>query len=155
MQLTHRQLIRKTDKNYKFIDEACFKAKNIYNTALYIIRQLFCHQDAGNHTVKGYYINNIELEKRLRYINKFNAYTLSFNSVQQVFKVLNKNFLSFFALVKLWNEVKHLPDDIRPLKGKPNIPKYLDKKGRFQLNYTTNQFKIKGNYIHFPKKEGI
>ncbi len=44
MQLVERHCIDKKDPRYAAIDEAAFKSKNLYNAALYEMRQAFIHQ---------------------------------------------------------------------------------------------------------------
>ena len=41
MQLVEQTIISKSDPRYSVIDEAAFKSKNLYNAALYEIRQAF------------------------------------------------------------------------------------------------------------------
>jgi len=41
MQLTERHVIKRSDPRYAIIDEAAFKSKNLYNAALYLIRQAY------------------------------------------------------------------------------------------------------------------
>ncbi len=43
MQLVEQHCIRKSDPRYSVIDEAAFKSKNLYNAALYEMRQAFIH----------------------------------------------------------------------------------------------------------------
>lgn len=44
MQLVEQHVINKTDPRYVVIDRAAFASKNLYNAALYEIRQSFIHQ---------------------------------------------------------------------------------------------------------------
>jgi putative transposase len=44
VQLVEQHCIRKSDPRYSVIDEAAFKSKNVYNAALYEMRQAFIHQ---------------------------------------------------------------------------------------------------------------
>ena len=43
MQLVEQHIIDRCDPRYAVIDEAAFKSKNLYNAALYEIRQAFIH----------------------------------------------------------------------------------------------------------------
>src|SRR5260370_37649248 len=43
MQLVEQHVIDRKDPRYSVIDEAAFKSKNLYNAALYEIRQAFFH----------------------------------------------------------------------------------------------------------------
>ena len=44
MQLVEQHVIERDDPRYAVIDEAAVKSKNLYNAALYEIRQAFIHQ---------------------------------------------------------------------------------------------------------------
>jgi hypothetical protein len=44
VQLVEQHCISKNDPRYAIIDEAAFKSKNLYNAALYEMRQAFIHQ---------------------------------------------------------------------------------------------------------------
>lgn len=41
MQLVETQVIKKSDSRYKLLDDLCFHTKNLYNAALYEIRQYY------------------------------------------------------------------------------------------------------------------
>jgi len=100
----------------KELDDLTFKTKNLYNKANYIIRQEF--------------ITN------RKYISKFEMFTLckdldeykiigSTRIARCVLRTLDANWKSFFSCIKKWRENKQL------FKGQPNLPRYLDKNGRF------------------------
>lgn len=44
VQLVEQHCISRSDPRYSVIDEAAFKSKNLYNAALYEMRQAFIHQ---------------------------------------------------------------------------------------------------------------
>jgi len=44
MQLVEQHVISKNDPRYTVIDKATFASKNLYNAALYEIRQFFIHK---------------------------------------------------------------------------------------------------------------
>ena len=58
MQLVEQHVIDKHDPRYALIDEAAFKSKNLYNAALYEIRQSFIHE--------GKYLNYHEVQRRMQ-----------------------------------------------------------------------------------------
>lgn len=69
---------------------------------------------------------------------------------QQILKILEQNWKSFFASIKDYgkNPEKYL--------GRPKPPKYLHKeKGRFNVTFTNAQCKIIDGYIKFPNKLDI
>ena len=58
MQLTEQHVIDRNDPRYAVIDEAAFKSKNLYNAALYLIRQAFIFE--------GRYIGSYEMDKLMQ-----------------------------------------------------------------------------------------
>ena len=58
VQLVEQHCIDKQDPRYSVIDEAAFKSKNLYNAALYEMRQAFIHQ--------GVYLPYEEMDKRMQ-----------------------------------------------------------------------------------------
>ena len=122
------------------LDEYCFKSKNLYNYANYIIRQEFINN--------GKWIRYNELDKMLKEKeNSFDYRNMPMNSsAQQCLKLLDRNWKSFFASIKDYNN--------NPSKylGRPKLPKYKPKNGRNVLILTNQNCKIKNGYIKFPKK---
>jgi len=66
MQLVEQHRIDRYDPRWKPIDEATFKAKNLYNTALYVMRQTFIKHD-------GYIFPYAELDVLLRPTAQYQA----------------------------------------------------------------------------------
>src|SRR5258708_2406873 len=121
MQLVEQHLIKKTDPRYPAIDAACFASKNLYNAALYEVRQAFIFQRV--------YLNYNTMDKRMQSHEAYKA--LPAKVAQQVLKLLDKNWQAFFKAMATWRE--H-PEQ---LQGRPKLPKYKDKvKGRNILIYT-------------------
>lgn len=104
MYLTEKHNIKRLHPFYNECDRLCFQSKNIYNQGLYNVRQ--------------HYFNNKE------YLNYYGNYDLAktqecYNYLPkkvftQTLRLVDRNFKSFFALLKN-KEVKN------------RIPKYLDK----------------------------
>ena len=110
MYLTERHII----KNNKELDEVCFKSKNLYNKALYLIRQHYFE-------TKGY-INWVGINRILVDSKDTDYYSLPCKVSNQVLMLLDRNFKSFFASTKKKKNGKY----DKPVR----IPKYLDKQGR-------------------------
>ena len=118
MQLVEQHIIKKNDERYKILDEVCFKSKNLYNAALYEIRQHFFNTKQ--------FLNWFSVDRLFKEKKQDDYYSLPCKVSQQTLKLLNQNFKSFFSLLKKKNYIK-----------KKSIPKYLDKsKGRFVAVYT-------------------
>ncbi len=128
MQLVEKHTISKTDARFELIDRAAFASKNLYNAALYEIRQhfIFC----------GKYLNYNQMDKLMQ---KHEAYRALPRKVsQQVLKLLDKNWQSFFAAKRAYEE------DPSKFLGCPKLPGYKDKKeGRNILVYTLQKEKSK------------
>jgi len=89
MQLVEQHVISKTDPRYAAIDKAAFASKNLYNAALYEMRQSFIHQ--------GKYLYYNQMDKIMQ---KHETYRMLPSKVSQhVLKLLDKNWKSFFASV--------------------------------------------------------
>lgn len=132
--------INKNDNVWKIIDEYCLKSKNLYNYANYIIRQEFINNKR--------YIKCNDLDKMLQSHETYKE--LGSQAAQKTLQLLDKAWKSFFVIIKDWskNPNKYL--------GKPKMPKYKDKDGRFILMIKNTQFSIDNNYIRFgwkPLKE--
>lgn len=140
MNRIEKHIIKRNNKYYKMLDEYCFKSKNLYNYANYIIRQEFINN--------GNWIRYNELDKIVK--NKENDFDYRNmplgSSAQQCLKLLDRNWKSFFASIKDYNN--------NPSKylGRPKLPKYKPKNGRNILILTNQNCKIKNGYIKFPKK---
>ena len=121
---------------YKFIDEMCFKSKNLYNYANYIIRQEFINNG-----------NWIKYNQLFQLVKESEPYKdIGNNTGQGTLRILDKNWKAFFKAIKDWkkNPSKYL--------GRPKIPKYKDKDGRFVLSLDSNKVKLKDGYVYFAWK---
>lgn len=135
-----RHIINRQNKWYKLLENKCYIAKNIYNHANYLIRQTFVKTNK--------YLTYKEVEKLLHDDIEYPDYwDLGLaNSSQQILRVLDRNWKSFFKSIKDW---KSHPEKYL---GRPKLPKYKKKNGLKEFALTYNQFKLKlDNLIHFPK----
>jgi len=119
------------------IDNMSFISKNLYNFANYIVRNEF-----------------IQNRKWIRYNELYtlckdneNYKILPAQTAQQVLRVLDKNWKSFFKSIKQYKKNKS------SYTGMPKLPKYKDKiKGRNILIYPFQHLRIdNNNYIKIPK----
>lgn len=142
MYLVEQHIISVNDKRYKDLDRICFLSKNLYNAALYTIKQEFL--------CTGKWIRAGELNKKMVAENNIDYRAMSGSSSQQVLMALDKNLKSYFSAIKSWKR------DNKKFTGCPKFPRYKHKtKGRNVFSYSYAQFKHKGNFIFFPKKEGL
>src|SRR5260221_12464887 len=121
MQLVEQHCIDRNDPRYSVIDEAAFKSKNLYNAALYEVRQAFIHE--------GKYLNYTEMDRRMQSHEAYKA--LPAKVSQQVLVLLDKNWTAFFEARAAYKE------DPSTFTGRPRLPKYKHKtEGRNILVYT-------------------
>ncbi|HAX75025.1 MAG TPA: transposase [Cyanobacteria bacterium UBA11372] len=121
MQLVERHIIKSTHLFFAEIDALSFKSKNLYNAALYILRQ--------NYFYGWGYLNYNALQKMMQKSQQYQA--LPAKVSQQILMVLDKNWQSFWAAR---SEYLQQP---KKFLGQPKLPLYKDKqKGRNLLVYT-------------------
>lgn len=109
MYLTERHVI----KNNKELDELCFKSKNLYNKALYLVRQHYFETKS--------YLNFFKVYRLLVDSRDIDYYSLPTKVSVQTLRLLDRNFESFFNLLKK----KQKGNYDKPVR----IPRYLDKEG--------------------------
>lgn len=119
-----QQLNNLSKQEYLVLRELCHVSKNLYNQALYEVRQEYFN------TKK--YLNYYGVQKRLQGTENYNL--LQAQLSQQTIKIVDENFKSFFALLKK--------------KMTARIPKYLDKEGFFKLTIAT--VSIKNGKLQLP-----
>ncbi len=129
MQLVEQHCIDKKDPCYSVIDEAAFKSKNLYNAALYEVRQAFF--------TDGIYLTYNEIQKRMQSHEAYKA--LPAKVSQQILMLLDKNWISFKEGLEAYNE------DPSKFTGRPRLPKYKHKtEGRNILVYTVQAVSKRG-----------
>ncbi|TJX14984.1 transposase [Tissierella creatinini] len=131
MYLTIKQQLKHlTKEEYLILKELTHTAKNLYNVALYNIRQHFFQT--------GKYLNYYENYPLCK--DNENYKLLNSNMSQQILKEVDSSFKSFFQLLKLKKQGKY--------NGKVSIPKYLDKDECFTL--VIGFVRINGNKLIIP-----
>lgn len=129
MQLVAQHVIDRNDPRYAIIDEAAFKSKNLYNAALYEMRQAFIHQDI--------YLSYEEMDTRMQPHEAYKA--LPAKVAQHVLKQLANAWKAFREAKASYEE--------NPSKftGRPHLPKYKHKtEGRNILVYTVQAVSKRG-----------
>jgi putative transposase len=129
MQLVEQHCISKRDPRYAIIDEAAFKSKNLYNAALYEMRQTFFNE--------GKYLTYEELHSRMQSHEAYKA--LPAKVGQQILMLLATNWDSFKKAKAAYEE------DPSKFTGRPHIPGYKHKtEGRNILVYTVQAVSKRG-----------
>lgn len=134
-----KHLIRPSSPWFPMLADFCYLAKNLYNHGNYLVRSRFIKDE--------YWTRYDELDKTLKKDLKYPDYRAmpTAQSAQQVLRLLDKNWKSFFAATKDWKEHKE------KYLGRPKMPKYKEKNGRFILVMTNQNCKYINGKIQFPK----
>lgn len=134
MILTERHIIKQSNSLYNELDNLCFLSKNLYNSALYTVRQFYFTNKK--------YLNWIKINNQFVSEKQQDYYALPCKVSQQTLKMVDQNMKSFFNAIKAKN-------------SKPKLPKYLDKiKGRFVVTYTNQAISkkaLQNGYIELSK----
>ncbi len=118
---------------YEALREMCRYAKNLYNVGLYSIRQYFFAEGRF-----------LRYESNYQAVKDNENYALLQAGVsQQILKVVDRSFRSFFNLLKKTKCGEYRYHDVR-------IPHYLDKNDYFPLILSTNAIVIKDGYFQVP-----
>ena len=121
MQLVEQHIIKRSDSRFAAIDVAAFKAKNLYNAALYLVRQSFIFENR--------YPGYEDLYHQMKGHEAYRA--LPTKVAQQVLRLLDKNWQSYFAACEAYRE------DPSKFRKHPKMPHYKHKTdGRYALVYT-------------------
>lgn len=135
-------VVKQNNPLFKNIDNLSFKAKNIYNSALYLCRQSFFEykQPIGYAALNSFHKSLYGADYK----------SLPIQTTQQILQVVYKNMKAFI------NASKDFYKNPQKYKAKPKLPNYKNtSKGRFNLYFTNQQVKFKDGYIHFPASTNI
>lgn len=123
MQLTERHVIRNGSKMYAEADRVCFLSKNLYNAALFVVRQKYFDN--------GEWLRYAFLQHVFSEDGNPDFRALPAKVAQATMRRVDDNMKAFFRSAK---EFSKTPEKFT---GRPKMPKYLDKKnGRFVTEYT-------------------
>jgi len=132
------RIVKRTERHVvfksKILDDICSLSKNLYNRANYLIRQ--CYFEIGE------ILDYCEIEDLLKQEDCYKV--LPAQTAQQILKLLDKNWKSFFS------SLKEYKSNSKKFKARPKIPNY--KRDKNIVVFTNQQVKYKNGYIHFPKK---
>ena len=146
MKLVEQHIIKSNNVLYKDLDNLCFLSKNLYNQALYRIRQQFFE----NKTFKNY----SEVNRELHDENQIDYRALPANTSQETLKLVNQNYSSFFKSLQKQIKGVKIPGYLDKTKGRQivvynhmTLPSHLLEKGIIKLPKTNIQFKTKQKNI--------
>lgn len=134
-----KHLLKHNNSFYSILSDYTHKSKNLYNHANYIIRKEFIENDK--------WVRYAELDKILKSDTEYDDYKQmpTAQSSQQVLRLIDKNWKSFFASIKDWSKHKD------KYSGRPKLPKYKSKDGKYVLVLTNQEARLKDGIIKFPK----
>ena len=146
MILVERHIIKKSNPLFNELDNLCFLSKNLYNQALYRIRQQFFEDK----TFKNY----SEVNRELHDENQIDYRALLANTSQETLKLVNQNYSSFFKSLQKHIKGVKIPGYLDKTKGRQivvynhmTLPSHLLEKGIVKLPKTNIQFKTKQKNI--------
>ena len=125
--------INKNHPIWSVIDQYSYYSKNLYNYANYIIRQEFIK--TGN------YIKYHDIDKLLHHEQPYKQ--LMSQASQCTLQMLDRCWKSFFVTNE---EYKKNPDKFL---GKPSLPKYKKRDGRYPWILKNNQIYFENGYLWF------
>ena len=132
MKLVEVQIIKESNQHYKGLMDLLHKSKNLYNVAIYTVRQFYF--DAVKNESDKKYLNYYATQKLLSHSNNVDYYALPCVISQQVLMQVDRSFSSFFKLLKKKQKGKY---------DKPiNIPKYKDKDGYNCITITEDKLGV-------------
>jgi len=123
-------------RSSEYLSKLCHLAKNLYNLGNWYVRQDFFNIENS----LSYYDLDFMLKYKKAYRN------LPSQTSQQILKLLNRNWKSFFTALQ---DYKQNP---QKYNKKPKIPGYKKKNGESIVIFTNQQCRIKNGFLYFPKK---
>ena len=97
MQLVEQHIINRSNQSFLKIDSLAFLSKNLYNAALYEVKQEF--------RKSGKWLRYLDLENIFRKTDNVDFFALPTNTSQQILQVLDRNLKSYFALLKKFKKI--------------------------------------------------
>ena len=118
MKTWRSNLKRLSRRDYEILREMCYASKNVYNAAIYNIRQHFFEQGTF-----------LRYEANYHLMVNTETYDYLGNVSQQTMKAADNAFKSFFALLKKYKQQTY--------SGRPNLPGYLPKCGLYKIEFNS------------------
>ena len=139
VQRVEKHLIKQNDSYYPMFCDFAHKSKNLYNHANFLVRNEFIKNNK--------WLRYGEMDKILKADLEFDDYKQmpTAQSAQQILRLLEKDWKSFFTAMKDWSNHKD------KYSGRPKLPKYKSKDGKHILILTNQNVKIKDGILCFPK----
>lgn len=134
------KIVKKKDPLYTILDDLAYKAKNVYNSALYLQKEIYENT--------GYAYSYFELCKI--YHEKYGNYGLTSVMVNLILKNVATTVSNYF---KAYKEYQRNP---KRFNGEPKFPRFKDSiNGRYIVTFYYQQVRFKDGKIYFPQKLNV
>ena len=130
MILTQKYKPKLTDEDKFIIDKLSYHSARLYNSCIYNIRQYYFDNNSYLNYTNQYHLIKDDINYKL----------LITDSAQQTHRLVDRNFKSFFSLLKLKNKGKY--------SDRVNIPSYLGKEDGWSVLVAGRSARIKNNKIY-------
>jgi IS605 OrfB family transposase len=130
MILTQKNKLYLNENDKFIIDKLSYHSARLYNSCIYIIKEYF---EKNN-----FYLNYNEQYHQVKFNEHYNI--LITDSSQQIHRIVDRNFKSFFSLLKLKNKGKYS----NPIK----TPNYIDNNMGWSIFVAGRSARIKNNKIY-------
>lgn len=134
------KIVKKKDPLYPILDDLAYRAKNVYNSALYLCKKLYENT--------GYTYNYCELYKL------YNGNCENYGLPAQSYRLILRDVATVTSSFK--KAEKEYYNNPSKFQGKPQFPRFKHKTdGRHVLKFTNQQVRFKDGQLYFPEKTGI
>lgn len=136
MILTQKYKLKLTDEDRFIVNKLSYHSARLYNTCIYNIRQYYFDNNSYLNYTDQYHLIKDDINYKL----------LITDSAQQTHRLVDRNFKSFFSLLKLKNKGKY--------SDRVNIPSYLGKEDGWSVLVAGRSARVKNNkiYVGLSKK---
>lgn len=130
MMLTQKYKLKLNEDEKFIIDKLSYHSARLYNTCVYNIRQYYFNNNSYLNYVDQYHLIKDDVNYKL----------LITDSAQQTHRLVDRNFKSFFSLLKLKQKGKY--------SSSVNIPSYLDKDSGWSVLVAGRSSRVKNGKIY-------
>jgi putative transposase len=130
MILTQKYKLKLSDEDRFIVDKLSYHSARLYNTCVYNIRQYYFDNNSYLNYTDQYHLIKDDINYKL----------LITDSAQQTHRLVDRNFKSFFSLLKLKNKGKY--------SDRVNIPSYLGKEDGWSVLVAGRSARVKNDKIY-------
>lgn len=132
--------VKKRDPLYPILDDLSYRAKNVYNSALYLQKESYSNTE--------YLYNSFELYKI--YKENYGNHGLLARTVSLIVKEVATTTSNY---IRAYKEYKWNP---KKFNGEPKFPRFKDYlNGGYTVIFDYQQVRFRDGKLHFPEKTGI